>query len=106
MADGWLVSVILMVVIAAVLLAGGYHIRAHRDLSLLAGYNLRRQIRNRDGLARWFGGGLLGLGAATLGVAVPMLVRPSTGPWIGRPYGALVIVTVVGLTVGGRRYAR
>ena len=90
---------------AAVLLAVGHRVRVRRDLALIAGYGPRR-VHDADGLARWVGGWVLALGGATLAAAVAALAWPRVGPWLGRPYAALVFATAVAIVIGARRYAR
>jgi hypothetical protein len=102
MSDGSALPAVVLAAVAAVLLAVGYRIRARRDVALIAGYDARR-VHDADGLARWVGGGVLALGGATLAAAVAAL---AVGPVLGRPYGALVLATVVAIVLGARRYTR
>ncbi len=95
---------VVLAAVAAVLLAAGSRVRVRRDVALIAGYDPRR-VHDADGLARWVGGWVLALGGATLAAAAAF-AWPGVGPWLGRPYGALVLATAVAIVLGAGRYTQ
>jgi len=85
------IGVIVLVVSLLVLLIG-YLIGARKQLNLIAGLNME-QVKDADGLAKWIGNGLLGLGLIDLIISVLMLAVAIQTRWF-------VIVLVV-LNIGG-----
>jgi hypothetical protein len=90
--DQQIVAGIILVLSSFVVMLIGYAIGYRKELSLIAGLD-ESKVRDRDGLARWVGRGLLGIGVLDVLVSLAMFV-PSVG-------GALVVVTYVGVNLVG-----
>jgi hypothetical protein len=97
------IVVVPIVLTALLLFACAYAIGVRGHVHLIAGYDARR-VRDRAGLARWFGGGLFWLGGVALGLALaPLLVPGSIRVVIAGCVATLVIGCLV-LAIGARRY--
>jgi hypothetical protein len=85
-----------------VLCALGVRIRAG-DRYLIAGYDAEA-VDDPAAVGRFVGGGVLALGALTLGYAgLGLAVERGAGYWLS--YTALVVVAAVGLSLGAGRYS-
>jgi hypothetical protein len=104
MGEHILVAIILVAASLVVLLMG-YLIGSLKELSLIAGLDVSR-VRDRDGLARWIGRGLLGIGVLDLLVGLAVFVTPDLGALLVIAYVAVSLAGAAVLLVGMRRYVR
>jgi hypothetical protein len=96
---------IILVAASLVVLMMGYLIGSLRELSLIAGLDVSR-VRDRDGLARWVGRGLLGIGVLGLLAGLAVFVTPDLAALMVIAYVAVNLAGAAVLLVGMRRYLR
>jgi hypothetical protein len=99
------VTAIILVAASLVVLLMGYLIGSLKELSLIAGLDVSR-VRDRDGLARWIGRGLLGIGVLDLLVGLTVFVAADLGALLVIAYVAVNLAGAAVLLVGMRRYLR
>lgn len=104
---GWVVYAAIFGFCAALLIGGGYLIRVHKKLHLLAGYD-PAQVADTDGLARFAGAVCYCLGVVTLVIPFLMLFFPGTvaGALIAVLYMACTLAVLLWLVVGTRRFMK
>jgi hypothetical protein len=96
---------IILVAASLVVLMMGYLIGSLKQLSLIAGLDVSR-VRDRDGLARWVGRGLLGIGVLDLLAGLAVFVTPDLAALLVIAYVAVSLAGAAVLLLGMRRYLR
>jgi hypothetical protein len=99
------VTAIILVAASLVVLLMGYLIGSLKELSLIAGLDVSR-VRDRDGLARWVGRGLLGIGVLDMLAGLAVFVTADLAALLVIAYVAVNLAGAAVLLVGMRRYLR
>src|SRR5262245_3176265 len=97
------VAAVILLEASLIVLMLGYLIRAHKQLSLIAGLDVSK-VRERDGLARWIGTGLLVIGMLDLLISLVVIIASAGTALLIIAYVAVNLVGAVTLLTRVRRY--
>ncbi|SDP18645.1 protein of unknown function [Mucilaginibacter sp. OK268] len=103
MQTGCVVLGIIEACAAILLIFLAYLIKYKKQVGIIAGYD-ERTCKDKDGLANWIGGSLMITGLLCLLLAVAATLMPNHNDPMMIAFGIIVLLWVVIVNVGGRKY--
>jgi len=103
MQSGCMVLGIIEMCAAGLLIFLAYLIKYKKRVEIIAGYD-ERTCKDKDGLANWIGGSLLITGLICLLLGIVATLMPNHTDHMMIAFGIIVLLWVVIVNVGGRKY--
>src|SRR5215471_16108193 len=100
-----MVNAFVLLTASVIVLTFGYLIAFRKRITLIAGLDVSK-VRDSDGLARWVGRGLLGIGVLGVLIGLAGFVAPGPAAQLVIAYVSVNLGGAAVLLVGMRRYLR